>query len=530
MIRLFRSKTVATVALLSATMLVAGCKTNDSSRVRTTETAEPAAEPAPAPQRSTTRAARYSYTPNAGAGFNVVGLPFPTGDEATSALLLHQVMPAQARKDAEFPVEYHVTNVTNGTLQNVTLFLESTSNLMITEASPQPMTGDSGLVWSIGDLGPRETQIVRARATAESTGMAGNCISVSYNNSLCAMTEIVNPELTIAKEVTPRVLRCDPITIVYTVCNRGTGLAENVTISDSLPRGITVDGRSSVSINVGNLTAGECRDVTVIAQAEDTGEFCSPASASADGGLTAESDEPCTVVVQPVLTIDCEARDNQYLGRNARFSYTVTNEGDGVAANTIITAQVPAGATVTGASNNGVVSGNSVNWSAGSLQPGDSRTVWLELTTNASSDVEVRAAANADCADAVTTRCSTAFRGIPAILLEVVDIVDPVEVGDTTVYRITVTNQGSAPDNDVTVVVELPAELEFVNATGATQFRRQRQTIRFQPVATLSVGQEVSWDLTVRAVGEGDVRTQFEMTSREKTVPIRETESTTLYR
>ena len=528
---LFSRRSVLTAALLGATVIAAGCKSNDNSRMRDTQAQEPAAQPAPQPApRANTRAARYTYNPNAGAGMNVVGLPFPTGDEATSALLLHQVMPAEARMGAEFPIEYHVTNVTGGTLQNVTLFLESTSNLVISEANPSPMTGDNGLVWSIGDLGARETQIVRARAIAESTGAAGNCISVSYNNSLCAMTNIVNPELTIAKEVTPRVLLCDPIAITYTVCNPGSGVAENVTINDRLPRGLTVDGQNTVSMNIGSLASGECRDVTVIAEASRTGEFASGASASSGDGLTAESDEPSTVVVQPVLTIECESRDSQFLGRNSRFSYVVTNEGDGVAAYSIVTAQIPAGARITGASNNGAASGNSVNWNLGSIQPGDSRTVWLELTADAISDVEVRAAANADCAEPVTTRCSVDYRGIPAILLEVVDIVDPVEVGDTTVYRITVTNQGSAPDNDIAVVVNLPGELEFVSAAGVTDARRQGQTVRFAPYRTLNVGQAITWELTVRATGEGDIRTEFEMTSAQKTVPIRETESTTLYR
>ncbi|MEM1423056.1 MAG: hypothetical protein AAGH64_03535 [Planctomycetota bacterium] len=528
---LFSRKSVMTAALLSATVIAAGCKSTHDSRVRTTQAPEPVAEPAqqPAP-RATTRPARFSYSPNAGSDMNVVGLPFPTGDEATSALLLHQVMPSQARMNSAFPIEYHVTNVTGGTLQNVALMLESTSNLNITDANPSPMNTADGLVWNIGDLGPRETVVVSASATAGSTGMAGNCVSVSYNNSLCAMTEIVNPELTIVKEVTPRVLICDPIAITYTVCNPGSGVAENVTINDRLPRGVTVDGSSTVNVNVGTLLAGECREVTLIAEATSTGEFCSPASATADGGLSAQSDDPCTVVVQPVLAIECESRDEQFLGRNSRFTYTVSNNGDGVAANTIVTAQIPAGATITGTSSNGSAAGNSANWNLGSIQPGDTRTVWVEIASNVADDIEVRAAANADCADPVSTRCSVEYRGIPAILLEVVDIVDPVEVGDTTVYRITVTNQGSAPDNDIAIVVNLPAELEYVSDAGVTDGRVQGQTIRFAPFRTLNVGQAVTWELTVRATGEGDIRTEFEMTSAQKTVPIRETESTTLYR
>jgi len=61
------------------------------------------------------------------------------------------------------------------------------------------------------------------------------------------------------------------------------------------------------------------------------------------------------------------------------------------------------------------------------------------------------------------------------------------------------------------------------------EFRRDGRNIRFLPVARLAPGAQAVWELTVRAIDEGDVRFELEMTSREKQRPIRETESTTLY-
>ena len=73
-----------------------------------------------------------------------------------------------------------------------------------------------------------------------------------------------------------------------------------------------------------------------------------------------------------------------------------------------------------------------------------------------------------DCTDAVTADCSVDFEGIPAILLEVTDNPDPVEVGTTTTYTIQVTNQGSATDNNIRVVATLPASQSYVSAGGPT--------------------------------------------------------------
>ncbi len=523
-------RAAGTAALMSALLCTAGCQSSGNNANQTPRPAQDSAQSQPATAQPVRNGSRFSYSPAVGADRSVVGLPFPTGDEATSALILHQVMPVEARLGQEFPVEYHVTNVTGGTLQNVAVLLESRSNLNVVEANPEAMSSASGMTWSIGDLGAGETQIIYISATADETGVAGNCVSVSYNNSLCATTVIVDPELTIAKQVTPRVLRCDPIEIVYTVCNPGTGVAEDVVVMDRLPNGLTVNGSSTVNVPVGALAAGECRDITVIAMADGRGEFCSPAMASAAGGLEATSTEPCTVVVQPELDIVCEARESQFLGRNSTFEFTVTNDGDGVSANTVVTANLPGNATFVSASRGGTVAGSSVVWSMGDLAPGDSRTVSVDVSSNVAGNIQVSASVSGDCADTDTTRCSTRYEGIPAILLEVVDLIDPVEVGELTTYRITVTNQGTADDNDIVVQCTMPDELEFVSATGATEARRNGQVVTFRPVPTLAPGAVAVWELTVRSAGEGDIRFAVEMTSAEKTRPVRETESTTLYR
>ncbi len=505
-----------------------------------TPSAKPAAKPAaraadPAPAapvvRRTAAPARNNcnYSPDAGAGMGVAAMAFPTGDAGSSALMLHTVMPNQVRRGAEFGYEYHITNITGGTLQNVAVTLESQSNLDVISATPAAMSGAAGNTWAIGDLGPCETRVIRVTATANSTGTAGNCVSVSYNNSLCAVTQVVDPELTIAKTATPRVLRCDPITLTYEVCNPGTGVASGVVIRDTLPNGLTVNGSRNIEIPVGDLAAGECATREVVAMAASTGEFCSPAAAASGEGLTANSGEPCTVVVAPSLEIACNARDRQYIGRNSQYEFTVSNNGDGVAANTVVNVSLPGGAEFVSGSNGAMPTGNTVAFQVGSLRPGASETVSVTLKARTAGDFRVGATASGNCAEPVSTQCETNFRGIPAILLEVVDLVDPVEVGTTTTYRITVTNQGSAADQNVRITCVLPDEQEFVNATGATSSTMSGKTVTFNPVATLAPGAQASWDLVVRATGEADVRFAVEMTSDSFTRPVRETESTNLY-
>ena len=63
-----------------------------------------------------------------------------------------------------------------------------------------------------------------------------------------------------------------------------------------------------------------------------------------------------------------------------------------------------------------------------------------------------QATAQAKCASAVTAVAQTEFSGLSALLLECVDVTDPIEVGQQETYIITVTNQGSANDKNIKIV------------------------------------------------------------------------------
>jgi uncharacterized repeat protein (TIGR01451 family) len=119
-------------------------------------------------------------------------------------------------------------------------------------------------------------------------------------------------------------------------------------------------------------------------------------------------------------------------------------------------------------------------------------------------------------------------QGIPAILLEVIDVSDPIEVGKTETYVITVTNQGSAPDTNIRIVATLDDQ-EFVSSSGTTRGAAQANQVVFEPVASLAPGKQATFQLVVRCLKAKDVRIKFSMTSDQLTSPVEETEATRVY-
>ena len=107
-----------------------------------------------------------------------------------------------------------------------------------------------------------------------------------------------------------------------------------------------------------------------------------------------------------------------------------------------------------------------------------------------------------------------------------VDISDPIAVGNNETYVITATNQGSAPDTNIRITCTLENTQQYVSSSGATTGSSAGSTITFAPLATLAPKAQATWRVTVKAVKAGDVRFTAVMNTDQLTRPVQETEAT----
>jgi len=221
---------------------------------------------------------------------------------------------------------------------------------------------------------------------------------------------------------------------------------------------------------------------------------------------------------------------NHFIGREICHDITVTNSGDGVAKGAKVVATLPAGFTFRTATDGGTGAGSNVTWNLGDLAPGASKKVTFCAMPSKDGTYKVAAAAQAYCADAVSSTCETIIQGIPAILLEVVDIVDPVAVGTNTTYIITATNQGSAIGKNVKIVVGVEEQGDIINTDGsATKGTVAGRVVTFDALPDLGVGAKASWKVTVKANKAADTRLKVTMNEDQLGRPVEETEATNFY-
>ncbi|MFO0834291.1 MAG: hypothetical protein U0638_04915 [Phycisphaerales bacterium] len=528
---------------LMAVTMVAGCgsssrssggmidpyRTDDSGRMVAKKEAPAPKKEAPAPKKEAPAPAPMAEPAMASSG-NV--LYYPTGRREGSGLMVEKIAPTEVTAGAPFDYQIKVTNIAGTTLSDVMVWdmLDQGFNYNSSNPSGAMDAASRTLKWGLGDLKAGEVKTITVNGSAAKVGTITSCASASYNLAVCQSIKVVQPALAIKKEAPAEVLICDAFPVKITVTNTGSGVARNVKVSDQLPAGLTTsDGKSTFESMVAMLGPGESKTFDVMVKADKTGAYKNMAKANAEGNLAADSNTTNTVVKQPVLTITKKGNERVVIGRPVNFTITVANTGDAAAADTVIKDPIPAGATFVSATEGGKVDGNAVVWNLGTLAPGASKTVNVSLNVAATANISNTATVSAKCASPASATAGTQVAGVPAILLEVVDDPDAVEVGGQVTYTIEVTNQGSAPGTNIKIVAQLEDFEQFISCGGATAGTSDGKTITFAPLPSLAPKAKTSWKVVVKGVKAGDTRFKVSMTSDQMTRPVEETESTNFY-
>ena len=459
-------------------------------------------------------------------------LYFPTGEASTSALLLEKTLPVEVQANKAFMYDIKVTNVAKLKLEGVEIAETVPGNFKIKDVTEGSADGKPNTVtYLVGSLDPGDTKIVRLEGTATQSGALGMCLSAKYNTSLCMATTVVSPALRITDAGPADAMYCDTLSYKLTVTNTGSGEAKNVKVEAVLPEGLTVnDGRAAVSYDAGTLGAGESKDFAFTAKAAKSGSYVIKATAAADEGLTSEASSITTAIHRPMLEITKTGPEKAFIGQPIAYDITVTNKGDGVAKNAIVFDNLPAGATVQAASENGRSDSNGkVRWDLGDIEPGAAKKVTVVVTAAEAGEMKSAASVTAQCADTEAAYASTTLSGVPAILVQTADNPDPVRVGDQTTYTIEITNQGTAPGTNIKLVCSLEDPMEFVSAGGETKDTVDGKTVTFDPLGTLAPKAKAVFKVTVKALKSGDVRFKTNVTSDQLGRPVESTEATTFY-
>ncbi len=527
---LMKKKQTPNAVLLSCTivaLLVAGCAQQQQQR----KPYEP--QPAVTVEVPKTEAPKAGYGPTYttyeenGIRWKKGSMGFPTGLRESSGLLVEKTVPAEVLVGQKFGYTIKVINLTDYPIYNVSVSDRVTPNFAMADADAKPSEVRDGVAtWQIGNLGGKETRTIKVNGSSAEEGMISTCAWASYSPILCEDIKIMKAALQLAKNAPAEVVICDPIPMTLTVRNTGSSPLTAVKVNDTLPEGLMSEGKTALAFDAGNMAPGESKEFKFNAMASKTGSFVNKAAASSAQGVTAEASST-TVVRQPELTVSCAAPEQRYMGRTFDVEFTVASKGDTAAVGTVLEVAVPAGLTAKSAAAGGQISAGKIAWNLGDLAPNATKQVTATFEGPAAGNYVFNAITKGVCAKQVATTCQTRVVGVSALLLQKADDPDPISVGETTTYTVRVTNQGTADDTNIKMVVEFPDEISPVSASNEGVVDGKRVT--FPPYPRLAPKEVFNY--TIKAKGEkvGDARVRFIRTSDGIPAPTTAEESTRVY-
>lgn len=338
--------------------------------------------------------------------------------------------------------------------------------------------------------------------------------------------------LTMEMQAPAQILICDPLPYRILVTNRGGMPARNVRILNELPEGLVaiVDGREvrAVQATIDTLAPGQSREVPFQARALRLGTINNRAVALGEGSVVMAEAQAQTLVNKPVLEVAMNAPQNRFIGRPLPYQVRIANTGDVPATEVRAVVTLPPGVRFQSAAQNGTHSGNNVTWNIGRLEPGQVVTLDMLASPTREGEHPASVSVTAYCADGAAQTVTVA-EGIPALLLELIDIEDPIEVGATTTYRVTITNQGSKIATGTGLRAAIPESQQFVSAEGPAPHAVDGRTVTFAPLPNLPIGGRAVYNIVVRGIAPADSRFAVRMTSEVLNTPVDAEESTRIY-
>ncbi|HEV3023430.1 MAG TPA: hypothetical protein VGX76_13235, partial [Pirellulales bacterium] len=303
-----------------------------------------------------------------------------------------------------------------------------------------------------------------------------------------------------------------------------------ILISETIPEQLEHPAGSELEYEVGDLKPGESRQIDLVMNSVKAGQVVNLLTARGEGQLQAEQQSEF-MVVAPQLELAMQGPKRRYLERQATYTVTVSNPGTAPAKEVQLLTHLPKGLKFVGANNSGEYDSvtNTVHWVLEELPAKQSGQVTLTTLPIEAGEQTLKVEGMAERGLSAEQEEVVTVEGVAAILFQLADEADPIEVGGETTYEIKVVNQGSKAATNVQVVAVFPPQLKPRSAHGPTRDSVVGQEVRFQPLGRLPPKGETTYQIRAQGVEPGDLRVQVQLLTDEMQSPVTKEESTRVY-
>ncbi len=399
-------------------------------------------------------------------------------------------------------------------------------------SSPTPVAQQNMLVWELGKLGAGEDKQIQIKLFVEEKTTLNFQAAVTFSSVANLQARVYEPKLTLSISAPKNIDLGRAVPIQFTVHNPGDGPTEPISVLAEIPGGLEHIRGPNINIDLGPVDSGETRSFQLVCMTRESGSFTINAKANAGQGLRTSATSKIQIS-QPSIDLAMEGPRLRYLERKATYKYTVHNPGGGPVSNVFVREVIPQGFSFVGISDGGRYDAatRTVTWYLGDMTPGQKREVQLEVVASQPGIHKHRAVVTAARGLKATSEVTTRVEGVSALLMELADVEDPVEIGAETTYEIRVTNTGSKTETNLQLTCSIPDGMELLNAECLAEVKHNidGKKIIFAPVPRLAPRADVLYRVRVRGTTAGDLRFRAHIQSDGLTRPVLREESTKVY-
>ncbi|HZZ29088.1 MAG TPA: hypothetical protein VFE46_13905 [Pirellulales bacterium] len=325
------------------------------------------------------------------------------------------------------------------------------------------------------------------------------------------------------------------IEFVMEVANQGNAPAENLIITDRYDQGLEHESKNNpIQRKLGTLDPGKTTKVGIKFRVIRAGKLCHVVDVIGPTGIH-ETKTVCVnvtgepAVQQPAMELNIATPQKSYtVGSRVLFTIEVTNTDANIAGHQIrwVTNFDPALRVEQGTSGAQWTSNGGVQFTVENLPPGDKETRQIECTCITPSPHA--------CGRATLSNINIAHeacieiqpvppRAAPQsnLRLTVTPLNNPLKLGGTETFRITVTNAGANPESNVRLAIVVPDSMTYMNTTSAVNVAAiDAPNIRFDPILELRAGEPIIFDVQLKANGAGAAQLNAQVTSVNQTQPL----------
>jgi uncharacterized repeat protein (TIGR01451 family) len=398
------------------------------------------------------------------------------------------------------------------------------------DAEPFPTDSKDHLVWVFEHLAPGQEKLIEISMIPGRRGDLATSATVRFTGVASTVLTVEEPQLSVAVGGADEVMVGDSLTQIITVSNPGTGIAHDVVVNVKIPDGLEHPRGKSIEMGIGSLGPNETRELRLPLSAVTGGEAVIVVEARGSSNLLQQA-KSLVKIAAPKLSVEVAGPGLRYIGRHAQYAITVTNDGVAGTDNVRVVELIPEGFEFVKADKNGKydASNGSVSWFVGHLEAGRSVQVGIELAAKQIGEYLHHVQASGENGTIATCKLATRVDGTAAVVMEVADLDDPVEVGTQTAYEIRIRNDGSQAAHNLRIACELPAGVELIDTKGPTDPILEKGVLLFKPIGELDAGAKTTYLIRVNGKVAGNLRMRAKLTSNASTEPVIVEEMTKFY-